>query len=78
MNEAAAECAVAGFGITRLPLYQIAQGVKEGSLALLLEDFERPAVPIHVVHREGRRGTPKVRTFIDMAVEALRNDLDLQ
>uniref|UniRef100_C5CLC3 Transcriptional regulator, LysR family n=1 Tax=Variovorax paradoxus (strain S110) TaxID=543728 RepID=C5CLC3_VARPS len=78
MNEAAAECATAGFGITRLPLYQIARGVKEGSLALVLEDFERPAVPIHVVHREGRHGARKVRTFIDMAIEALRNDLDLQ
>ena len=78
MNEAAAECAVAGFGITRLPLYQIARRVKEGSLALVLEDFEHPAVPIHVVHREGRHGTRKVRAFIDMAVEALRNDRDLQ
>lgn len=78
MNEAAAECAVAGFGITRLPLYQIARSVKEGSLALVLEDFERPAAPIHVVHREGRHGSRKVRTFIDMVVEALRNNMDLQ
>lgn len=78
MNEAAAECAVAGFGITRLPLYQIAREVKEGSLALVLEGFERPAVPIHVVHREGRHGTRKVRAFIDMAVDALRSNLDLQ
>jgi DNA-binding transcriptional LysR family regulator len=78
MNEAAAESAAAGFGITRLPLYQIAQAVKDGTLALVLEDFERPAVPIHVVHREGRHATHKVRAFIDMAVEALRNDPDLQ
>lgn len=78
MNEAAAECAVAGFGITRLPLFQIAQEVKEGALSLVLEDFERPAVPIHVVHREGRHVTRKVRAFIDMAVEAIRNDTDLQ
>jgi DNA-binding transcriptional LysR family regulator len=77
-NEAAAEAASAGLGITRLPLYQIAQAVKEGTLALVLEDFERPAVPIHVVHREGRHATHKVRAFIDMAVDVLRNDADLQ
>lgn len=77
MNQAAAECAIAGFGITRLPLFQIAQEVKEGTLALVLEDFERPAVPIHVVHREGRHVTRKVRAFIDMAVESIRNDTDL-
>lgn len=78
MNDDAAECAVAGFGITRLPLYQIAREVKEGKLALLLEEFERPAVPIHVVHREGRHANRKVRAFIDMAVEALRNDVNLR
>jgi DNA-binding transcriptional LysR family regulator len=77
-NEAAAEAASAGLGITRLPLYQIAQAVKEETLALVLEDFERPAVPIHVVHREGRHATHKVRAFIDMAVDVLRNDADLQ
>ncbi|MCP3042453.1 LysR family transcriptional regulator [Xanthomonas euvesicatoria pv. allii] len=78
MNEAAAECAVAGFGITRLPLFQIARWVKKGTLALVLEAFERPAVPIHIVHREGRYGTRKVRAFIDMAVDALRNDIALK
>ncbi|MBJ2154283.1 LysR family transcriptional regulator [Variovorax sp. IB41] len=73
-NEAAAESAAAGLGITRLPLYQIAQAVEDGTLELVLEAFERPAVPIHVVHREGRHATHKVRAFIDMAVDALRSD----
>jgi DNA-binding transcriptional LysR family regulator len=52
-NEAAAASAAAGQGITRLPLYQIAQAVQEGRLQLVLEDFERVPMPIHVVHREG-------------------------
>ena len=77
-NESAADAATAGFGITRLPLYQIAQAVREGTLRLVLEEFERPAVPIHVVHREGRHATRKVRAFIDMAVDALRLDQSLQ
>ncbi|CAA2109340.1 LysR family transcriptional regulator [Variovorax paradoxus] len=77
-NEAAAESAAAGLGITRLPLYQVAQAVREGTLVLLLEDFERTAMPIHVVHREGRHATHRVRAFIDMAVEALRDDPNLQ
>jgi DNA-binding transcriptional LysR family regulator len=77
-NEAASESAAAGLGITRLPLYQVAQAVREGTLVLLLEDFERTAMPIHVVHREGRHATHRVRAFIDMAVEALRDDPNLQ
>jgi len=77
-NESAAAMAVAGFGITRLPLYQIAPAVLRGELQLVLEAFERPAVPIHVVHREGRNASSKVRSFIDMTVDALRKDASLQ
>ena len=71
-NEAAADCALAGQGITRLPLYQIAKPVQDGALRLVLEPFERPPLPIHVVHREGRHAAHRVRAFIDMAVDALR------
>ncbi|RFB71209.1 MULTISPECIES: LysR family transcriptional regulator [unclassified Herbaspirillum] len=77
-NDSAAAMAVAGFGITRLPLYQVAPALQRGELELLLEDFERPAMPIHVVHREGHNATRKLRTFIDMTVEALRRDESLQ
>lgn len=77
-NESAAAMAVAGFGITRLPLYQIAPALQRGELLLVLEDFERPSVPIHVVHREGRGASRKVRSFIDMTVQALRQDPSLQ
>lgn len=73
-NEAAAASAAAGMGLTRLPLYQVAQAVQEGRLVLLLEAFERPPMPIHVVHREGLNAPHKVRAFIDMAVATLRND----
>jgi DNA-binding transcriptional LysR family regulator len=77
-NDSAAAMAVAGFGITRLPLYQVAPALQRGELELLLEDFERPAMPIHVVHREGHNATRKLRSFIDMTVEALRRDESLQ
>src|SRR5256885_16894496 len=67
-NEAAADCALAGQGITRLPLYQIAKPVQDGTLRLVLEPFERPPLPIHVVHREGRHAAHRVRAFIDMEI----------
>lgn len=77
-NEAAAQSAAADFGITRLPLYHVAQAVKDGTLEIVLEAFERPAVPLSVVHREGRHVSQKVRAFVDMAVDALRSDLNLR
>jgi DNA-binding transcriptional LysR family regulator len=77
-NESAASTAAAGFGIARLPMYQIASAVQRGDLQLILEEFERPALPIHVLHREGRNAATKIRTFIDMTVAALRQDKSLQ
>lgn len=71
-NDSAIAAAVAGFGITRLLSYQVAEPLRLGQLQIVLEDFETAALPIHVVHREGRRATQKVRGFIDLAVATLR------
>lgn len=71
-NDSALAAAIAGFGITRLLSYQVADALSQGQLQVVLETFEKPALPIHVVHREGRRATQKVRGFIDLAVDVLR------
>jgi DNA-binding transcriptional LysR family regulator len=73
-NDAAIEAAVRGFGITRLLSYQVAPLVAARKLQLLLVQFETPPWPIHIVHREGRYATTKVRTFVDLIAERLRAD----
>jgi DNA-binding transcriptional LysR family regulator len=73
-NDAAIEAALQGFGITRLLSYQIAPQVERGGLKILLKDFEPPPMPIHVVHREGRYASVKIRSFVDLIVERLRED----
>jgi DNA-binding transcriptional LysR family regulator len=40
----------------------------------VLADFERPPLPIHIVHLEGRRAVARVRAFIDFAVDRMRAD----
>jgi DNA-binding transcriptional LysR family regulator len=77
-NDSALDAAMAGLGITRLLSYQVADHVERGELRLLLEDFEEQAWPVHIVHREGRHGSAKVRSFIDLAVERLRAHPHLQ
>jgi DNA-binding transcriptional LysR family regulator len=72
-NDSALAAALAGFGITRLLSYQVAEFVKDGRLIPLLGDFELPAMPVHVVHREGQHASRKARAFIDLVVERLRN-----
>jgi len=73
-NEAAIEAALTGFGITRLLSYQVADYLASGELKIVLENFEPPPRPVHIVHREGRLASTKVRAFIDLMAERLRND----
>ena len=71
-NEAAIEGALAGFGLTRVLSYQVIEHVRARRLKLVLEEFEPPPWPVHVMYREGRRAASKVRAFVDLAVERLR------
>jgi DNA-binding transcriptional LysR family regulator len=71
-NDAAIEAAITGFGITRLLSYQIAPHLTDGRLETLLNDYEQPTIPIHVIHREGRYASAKIRSFVDLMVERLR------
>lgn len=73
-NDAAIEAAIAGFGITRLLSYQICPQIVEGSLQIILDEFEPKPMPIHIVHREGRLASARVRSFIDFIASRLRSD----
>lgn len=72
---AAITAAVQGWGLTQVPSYQIREHLQSGKLACMLEPFEIAPEPVHVVYVEGRRGSAKVRTFVDYCVDALRQDL---
>ncbi len=73
-NDAAVEAALRGFGITRLLSYQVAPLLAARKLRLLLETFEPPPWPVHIVHREGRYASAKVRAFVDLMAARLQND----
>jgi DNA-binding transcriptional LysR family regulator len=72
-NEAAIEAVINGMGITRLLSYQIDNYLKSHTLQTLLTGFEPPPLPIHVIHREGRYASAKVRSFVDLMVAKLRS-----
>lgn len=76
-NDAAVEAATQGLGLTRVLSYQVADELAAGSLKIVLEAFETPAMPVHIVHREGRLASTKVRAFIDLMVVRLGQDKTL-
>ena len=71
-NDAAIEAAVRGFGITRLLSYQVAPQIATGELQIILKEYEPAPRPIHIVHREGRYASAKVRAFVDLIAARLR------
>ncbi|MEW9612548.1 LysR family transcriptional regulator [Shinella sp. S4-D37] len=73
-NEAVIATAEAGWGLTRVLHYQIGPGLLAGKLQIVLADHEEPPLPIHVLHPEGRHAPAKVRAFVDLAVDRLREN----
>lgn len=73
-NDSAVVAVVSGFGLTRLLSYQVAEHLRDGRLKTVLSEFEPAALPVHLVHREGRYASLKARSFLDLAIERLRTD----
>lgn len=64
------DAAVDALGIAQLPLLLAQPEVDTGRLVPVLADWQLPSAPVHAVFASARYLTPKVRAFIDMAVEA--------
>jgi len=76
-NQGAINAARTGMGITRIISYQVTQELEEGSLKTVLENYEPPPLPVHIIHREGRMASSKVRCFIDLLAGRLKLDKNL-
>ena len=69
--EAAIAAARAGHGLLMVLSYQVASELADGSLVRVLQEFERPAIPVQLVVPTARLMPPRVRTFLDFAVPRL-------
>jgi DNA-binding transcriptional LysR family regulator len=63
----------AGRGIARVLSYQVRDEVASGTLVRLLMDFEPEPLPVHLVTSSRINMAPKVRAFLDSAVEVFRD-----
>lgn len=62
---------LAGEGVALLPVYLCQQACDEGRLVKVLPEWHAKADPIHVVYPRQRFMAPKLRAFIEVAVEEL-------
>lgn len=70
--QAAIDAAASGAGLTRCLSYPVYGYLNTGRLCRVLQPFELPALPVHVVYREGRKASMRLRSFVDFIVDALR------
>jgi len=67
--DAAVQYAEQGGGLTRVLAYQAADAIRRGTLKVVLQRFEQPPLPIHIVYPTSRLLSAKVRSFIDLVTE---------
>ncbi|MFZ4702559.1 MAG: LysR family transcriptional regulator [Candidatus Methylumidiphilus sp.] len=73
-NDTAVKAAVQGFGITRLLSYQVAAHLAAGQLKIVMPEYEPASMHIHVLHREGRYASAKIRSFVDLIAARIREN----
>ena len=65
-----AHCARLGFGIIQKPRYSAAEDLASGRLIELLRDTPPAASPVSIFYPRDRYMSPRLRVFIDWAVQA--------
>lgn len=68
-GEALLCAALAGMGVLLQPSELVAPAIADGSLVQLLPGFLVPTRPLHILYAQDRLMTPKVRSFVDFAIE---------
>jgi len=66
------DACAAGLGFGVFMSYQVKEQLERGTLKLVLEHFEPPAQPIHVVYPQARLLPARARLFIDWIRRELR------
>ena len=73
--EAAINSAVEGRGVTCVFSYQVERELGKGSLVLVLERFEPPPIPVHVIYPEARLSAAKASAFVNLVAPKLKVEL---
>ncbi|MNH83082.1 HTH-type transcriptional regulator DmlR [compost metagenome] len=63
------QAALTGMGIVMMPDALVEQDLRDGKLLALMPDFCPPSRPMHLVYAQDRYRLPKLRRFVDFAVQ---------
>lgn len=68
--------ALSGVGVLMQPFELVRPALDAGRLVRLLPDYEIPSRPMHIIYAPDRRLTPKLRSFLDFAIEVFGQNVD--
>jgi DNA-binding transcriptional LysR family regulator len=68
------DAALAGLGVAQVPLILAREHIETGALVQVLSEWQRTPEPVHAIFPSSNYLTPKVRTFIDLAVANFPDD----
>lgn len=68
------QAAIAGMGLVMMPDLMVRQDLQEGRLIAVLQDYQLPRRPMHLVYAHDRYRLPKLRSFVDYAMEMWGHD----
>ncbi len=66
--------ALGGSGIARAPSWQVQDHVDAGRLQLMLQDYERPSLPLQMIFSDPRHFSRKVQSFADFLAQQWNGD----
>ena len=70
--ETACDAASAGIGIAAMMSYHAAAALADGTLTTVLDEFQPPGFPVHLVYAAGRFLPIKLRAFLDFTAPRLK------
>jgi DNA-binding transcriptional LysR family regulator len=76
-SEAAVLAATTGAGLARVMSYKMADAMRAGKLAIVLEEFEPQPLPLHIVYAPRKPMPLKLRTFLNWMTPRLKDRLSL-
>jgi DNA-binding transcriptional LysR family regulator len=65
---------LAGTGLSLIPRPYVEQDLRQGRLQAVLADWAMPETTLHAVYPSRQHLAPKIRAFVDFAIEALGRD----
>ncbi|HBI8627135.1 TPA: LysR family transcriptional regulator, partial [Escherichia coli] len=71
-GESLLHAGLAGAGILLQPSELVASAIEQGRLVRVLEDYHPPARSLHLLYGRDGRMTPKLRSFLDFALQVFK------